>query len=112
MEFIMSDEKYSENERPFRQDRGMDVQMDGRDGEDKAGRGGKGKIYFKKKVCKFCTQKLKIDYKDADVLRRFITERGKILPRRITGTCAKHQRVLALAIKRARVIALLPFVAD
>jgi small subunit ribosomal protein S18 len=108
----MSDEQYIENERPPRQDRGSDTQMDGRDGEERIGRGGKGKVFFKKKVCKFCTQKLKIDYKDADVLRRFITERGKILPRRITGTCAKHQRALALAIKRARIIALLPFVAD
>ncbi|GHT92437.1 hypothetical protein FACS1894140_4470 [Spirochaetia bacterium] len=109
----MSDEKYIDNERerPPRQDRGMDVQMDGRDGDDR-GRGGKGKVYFKKKVCKFCVQKLKIDYKEADVLRRFITERGKILPRRITGTCAKHQRALALNIKRARSVALLPFVAD
>jgi small subunit ribosomal protein S18 len=109
----MSDEKYVENERPRqsdRGDRGMDVQMDGRDGEDR-GRG-KGKVYFKKKVCKFCVQKLKIDYKDADTLRRFVTERGKILPRRITGTCAKHQRALSLAIKRARIIALLPFVAE
>ena len=109
----MSDEKYMDNsERSFRseQDRGMDLQMDGRDGEDR--RGGKGKVFFKKKVCKFCMQKLKIDYKDADTLRRFITERGKILPRRITGTCAKHQRALALAIKRARIIALVPFVAD
>jgi small subunit ribosomal protein S18 len=109
----MSDEQYIENERPPRQDRGMDSQMDGRDGEERMGRGGgKGKVFFKKKVCKFCTQKLKIDYKDADVLRRFITERGKILPRRITGTCAKHQRSLAVSIKRARIIALLPFVAD
>jgi small subunit ribosomal protein S18 len=108
----MSDEKYIENEHP-RQDRGTESQMDGRDGEDRGGRNIKGKGFFnKKKVCKFCTQKLKIDYKDADVLRRFITERGKILPRRITGTCAKHQRALALAIKRARIIALLPFVAD
>ena len=122
----MSDEKYTENgERPPRMerdrfdrdrydrdrpDRGADGQMDGRDGDDR--RGGKGKVFFKKKVCKFCLQKLKIDYKDADTLRRFITERGKILPRRITGTCAKHQRALALAIKRARIIALLPFVAD
>jgi small subunit ribosomal protein S18 len=105
----MSDEKYMDD-RPPRQERGMDNQMDGRDGEDR-GRG-KGKVYFKKKVCKFCVQKLKIDYKDADVLRRFITERGKILPRRITGTCAKHQRALALAIKQARSIALLPFVAE
>lgn len=108
----MSDEKYMENERPSRQDRGTDAGMDGRDGEDRIGRGGKGKVFFKKKVCKFCVQKLKIDYKDADILRRFITERGKILPRRITGTCAKHQRALALAIKQARSIALLPFVAE
>lgn len=108
----MSDEKYMENERSSPQERGMDVQMDGREGEDRIGRGGKGKVYFKKKVCRFCTQKLKIDYKDADTLRRFITERGKILPRRITGTCAKHQRALALAIKRARIIAMLPFVAE
>jgi small subunit ribosomal protein S18 len=105
----MSDEKYIDGgERPSRQDR--DTGIDGRDGD--GGRGGKGKVYFKKKVCKFCIQKLKIDYKDPDTLRRFITERGKILPRRITGTCAKHQRALALAIKRARSIALLPFVAE
>ncbi|MDR1971485.1 MAG: 30S ribosomal protein S18 [Treponema sp.] len=105
----MSDERYME-ERPARQERGSDGQMDGRDGEDR-GRG-KGKVYFKKKVCKFCVQKLKINYKESDILRRFITERGKILPRRITGTCAKHQRALALAIKQARSIALLPFVAE
>jgi small subunit ribosomal protein S18 len=109
----MSDEKYMEGERSFRRDRGMDGQMDGRDGDDRMGRGKGGKSFFtKKKVCKFCIQKLKIDYKDADSLRRFITERGKILPRRITGTCAKHQRALAEAIKRARIIALLPFVAE
>jgi small subunit ribosomal protein S18 len=100
----MDGEKFS------RQDRGMDGQMDGRDGDDR--RGGKGKVFFKKKVCRFCMQKLKLDYKDADALRRFITERGKILPRRITGTCAKHQRALALSIKQARSIALLPYVAD
>ena len=109
----MSDEKYMEGERSFRRDRGMDSQMDGRDGDDRMSRGKGGKTFFtKKKVCKFCIQKLKIDYKDADSLRRFITERGKILPRRITGTCAKHQRALAEAIKRARIIALLPFVAE
>ena len=107
----MSDEKYMDGERSFRRDRGMD--MEGRDGDDRSGRGGKGsKAFFKKKVCRFCVQKLKIDYKDADTLRRFITERGKILPRRITGTCAKHQRGLAAAIKQARIIALLPFVTD
>ena len=72
----------------------------------------KGKTYFRKKVCRFCANKTKIDYKDADALRRYMTERGKILPRRITGTCAKHQREVAKAIKRARSIGLLPFVAD
>ena len=83
-----------------------------RDGED-GGRGGpRGgrKGFFRKKVCKFCTNKLRIDYKDPDTLRRFVTERGKILPRRITGSCAKHQRALAVAIKRARALAFLPFV--
>jgi small subunit ribosomal protein S18 len=116
----MSDEKYTEANVASQEVQmdaiAMDSGMIGRDGEERSGRGrgdGKGgKVFFKKKVCRFCTQKMKIDYKDGDALRRFITERGKILPRRITGTCAKHQRALALAIKRARVIALLPFVAD
>jgi small subunit ribosomal protein S18 len=109
----MSDERYLENEHVSRQERGVDSQMDGRDGDDRSGRGGKGsKVFFKKKVCKFCAQKMKIDYKEAETLRRFITERGKMLPRRITGTCAKHQRALALAIKRARSVALLPYVAE
>jgi small subunit ribosomal protein S18 len=72
-------------------------------------RGGR-KSYFRKKVCRFCTQKVVANYKDADTLRRFITERGKILPRRITGTCAKHQRSLSTEIKRARVLAYLPYV--
>jgi small subunit ribosomal protein S18 len=110
----MSDDKYFENEHHSRHDRDRDrgMDMDDRDGDDR-GRGGKGgKVFFKKKVCKFCAQKLKIDYKDSDTLRRFITERGKILPRRITGTCAKHQRALALAIKQGRSIALLPYVAE
>ena len=106
----MNDDRYDRDERRGGRDRG-DMGMDGRDGDDKSGRG-KGKVFFKKKVCKFCTQKLKLDYKESDVLRRFITERGKILPRRITGTCAKHQRALAREIKRARILALLPFVAD
>ena len=79
--------------------------------EDRDGRS-KGKTYCRKKVCRFCANKAKIDYKDADALRRYMTERGKILPRRITGTCAKHQREVAKAIKRARTISLLPFVAD
>jgi len=104
----MSDEKYIEDGERNNRERNMDPQMEGRDVDGSR----KGKVFFKKKICKFCIQKLKIDYKDADTLRRFITERGKILPRRITGTCAKHQRSLAVAIKRARIIALLPFVAD
>ena len=67
----------------------------------------------RKKVCIFCEDKIAyIDYKDAGKLRKFISERGKILPRRISGTCAKHQRQLTTAIKRARQIALLPFVAE
>ena len=107
----MSDEKYMDGERPPRQDRGMDAQMDGRDGEERTGRSGKGgKVFFKKKVCKFCAQKLKADYKVPEALRRFTTDRGKILPRRITGTCAKHQRALTVEIKKARCLALLPFV--
>ena len=66
--------------------------------------------FYKKKVCKFCEDKnLKIDYKDSNTLRGFITDRGKILPRRITGTCSRHQRALTTAIKRARIMALLPF---
>lgn len=67
------------------------------------------KRFQKKKVCRFCADKIDIDYKDAKLLRQFITERGKIMPRRMTGTCAKHQRHLATAVKSARVIALLPF---
>lgn len=84
----------------------------GREGEGRGRGGAKGKFAFHKKVCRFCSNKSKIDYKDSDALRHYTTERGKILPRRITGTCAKHQRELARAIKRARNICLLPFVAD
>ena len=72
----------------------------------------KAKTFYRKKVCRFCANKSKIDYKEADNLRRYMTERGKILPRRITGTCSKHQRELAKAIKCACSICLLPFVAD
>ena len=67
----------------------------------------------KKKVCAFCAEKIEvIDYKDAGRLRKFISERAKILPRRVTGTCAKHQRELTTAIKRARQIAILPYISD
>lgn len=68
---------------------------------------------MKKKVCAFCLEKSEsIDYKDINKLRKYITERGKILPRRISGNCAKHQRELTVAIKRARNIALLPFTTE
>ncbi len=68
------------------------------------------RIYVRRKVCRFCADKdLKIDYKDDILLKQFITERGKILPRRVTGTCARHQRRLTVAIKQARIMALLPF---
>ena len=67
----------------------------------------------RKKVCSFCVDKVEqIDYKDVAKLRRYITERGKILPRRISGNCAKHQRQVTVAIKRARNIALLPITAE
>ncbi len=67
----------------------------------------------RKKVCAFCADKIEhIDYKDVPRLRKFVSERSKILPRRITGTCAKHQRQLTVAVKRARHIALLPYISD
>lgn len=73
--------------------------------------GGRGRK--RKKVCSFCVDKVEaIDYKDTAKLRRYLSERAKILPRRTTGTCAKHQRQLTLAIKRARHIALLPYITD
>ena len=67
----------------------------------------------KKRVCAYCAEKINsIDYKEAAKLRKYISERGKILPRRITGNCAKHQRALTIAIKRARHIALMPYTQD
>jgi len=67
----------------------------------------------KRKVCSFCAEKATfIDYKDVNRMRRFVTERGKILPRRVSGNCAKHQRALAVAIKRARELALLPYTGE
>lgn len=68
------------------------------------------RFVFKKKRCKLCKANLKdLDYKDVDMISRFITERGKILPRRVTGCCAKHQRRVKVAVKRARYMALVPF---
>lgn len=67
----------------------------------------------RRKVCAFCADRIdNIDYKDVPRLRRYLSERGKIVPRRVTGTCARHQRQLTVAIKRARILALLPYVTD
>ena len=77
------------------------------------GRGGKRYFFRRRKVCKFCADKIDhIDYKDIKLLSQFVPERGKLLPRRMFGTCAEHQRKLTVAIKRARHIALLPFMGD
>ena len=72
----------------------------------------RGGIRRRKKVCVFCGKEKTIDYKDAATLKKYVSERGKILPRRITGTCAKHQRALTAAIKRARHVAIMPYVQD
>jgi len=93
----------------------MDERVQRRDRRDqgaKSGFGGPSSVrrFAKRKVCAFCVERMDIiDYKDTKRLRRFITEQGKLLPRRITGTCAHHQRLLTRAIKRARIIALIPF---
>jgi small subunit ribosomal protein S18 len=77
-----------------------------------SGPGGRKQYFRRRKVCKFCEEKIDfIDYKEVRLISQFVSERGKILPRRLTGTCSPHQRTLALAIKRARNIALLPFAA-
>lgn len=79
--------------------------------DDKAGR--RGGFFRRRRVCKFCVEKIDyVSYKDVKVLSPFIPERGKIQPRRISGTCAKHQRALQTAIKRARTLALIPYVTD
>ena len=83
-------------------------------GGDRAGAGGQRRSLFRRrKVCKFCADKIDdINYKDVKLLSGFVPERAKVLPRRISGTCAKHQRKLRVAIMRARVLALLPYSAD
>ena len=83
-------------------------------GQSGGQQGGKKKFFYRRKrVCKFCVEKIEyIDFKDVKTLQQFIPERGKILPRRISGTCALHQRKLQSAIKRARIAALLPFATD
>jgi small subunit ribosomal protein S18 len=82
----------------------------GRPGGRPGGPGGRGKFFRRKKVCKFCTEKIDaIPYRDVRLLQGFVAERGKIVPRRLTGVCTTHQRRLTRAIKQARNIALLPF---
>lgn len=81
----------------------------GRPGMGGPRRFGKRGAPMPKKVCRFCADKIEIDYKNINLLRTFITDRGKVLSGRVTGTCSKHQRTLTTAIKRARMIALLPF---
>ncbi|HXE05544.1 MAG: 30S ribosomal protein S18 [Terracidiphilus sp.] len=81
-----------------------------RGGGRPGGAGGRGKFFRRKKVCKFCTEKIDaIPYRDVRLLQGFVAERGKIVPRRLTGVCTTHQRRLTRAIKQARNIALLPF---
>lgn len=92
-----------------------DMEMDDLDERGRGrGRGGAGRMGTRRsKFCSFCVDKVKsVPYTDGDLLRRYLTDRGKIRPRRQTGTCAKHQRSLALAVKRARHLALLPFTAE
>jgi len=88
----------------------------GRSGDKKAGDKEKGQrrpMFRRRKVCKFCADKIDyVDFKDVKLLQQFIPERSKILPRRISGTCARHQRLLQGAIKRARHLALIPFTTD
>jgi small subunit ribosomal protein S18 len=97
--------KYMAEDRSSRGDKGD---------RDYGGRGGASRNRrSRRKVCSFCVDKVtEIDYKDTAKLRKYITERGKILPRRISGNCAKHQRSLTEAIKRARIIALLPYTTE
>jgi small subunit ribosomal protein S18 len=91
--------------------RGGDRDERGGRGDDRGGDEGGGRRGFgRRKVCRFCADKaLKVDYKDQGQLKYFLTERGKIIPRRISGNCAKHQREVATAVKRARMLAILPY---
>ena len=94
-------------------DRDDDGDGGGRGGRGGAGGRGGGRRMHRRKICRFCIEKVDlIDFKDVKLLQGYIPERGKILPRRISGSCATHQRMLAEAIKRARNIALLPYATD
>ena len=97
----MSMEAYAPRERGKKADKDKD--------KDKAKQARK-RGFARRKVCRFCADKnVAIDYKDPQTLKHFITDRGKIIPRRISGNCAKHQREIAVAVRRARMIALMPF---
>jgi small subunit ribosomal protein S18 len=86
------------------EDKGERGERGGRGGDDKK------RPVGRRKQCKFCADEaIKIDYKDASLLKYFITDRGKLVPRRLTGNCAKHQRAIAVSVNRARMIALMPF---
>ncbi|MBI3181584.1 MAG: 30S ribosomal protein S18 [Myxococcales bacterium] len=90
---------------------GKEGPMGGRGGGEEEHRGGRGGGFGRRRVCRFCAEKnLAVDYKDQAMLKYFVTERGKIIPRRISGNCAKHQRQVAVAIKRARGLALIPYI--
>ena len=91
-------------------DMDLDGERGGREERRGGGGGGGGGGGSRRKVCRFCADKnVGIDYKDPQTLKHFITDRGKVIPRRISGNCAKHQRKISVAVKRARMIALMPF---
>ena len=102
---------YEERQRGGGGGGGYDSDDDG-DRRPMGGRGG-GRRMHRRRVCRFCIDKVDlIDFKDVRLLQNYLPERGKILPRRISGTCARHQKQITLAVKRARILALLPFTSD
>lgn len=108
----MSEEMYEKDEVEMSaKDRYDRDERDNADANKDGSRAG-ARTFYRKKVCRFCTGKKKVDYKDVEMLKRLTTEKGKILPRHVTGNCAKDQRNIAKAIKRARAAGLMPFVID
>lgn len=106
----MAEEMYERSERSGRGRSRRDTDDDFGDDDDRGKIVGRSSSRRRRKMCRFCADTdIAIDYKHPQVLKHFITDRGKMLPRRITGTCAKHQRKLAAAIKMSRMIALMPF---
>ena len=109
----MDPKEKKEIETPLEKEKPREYKRDYQSRQSQMDQQRRSKRFPRKKVCIFCVEKKDlVDYKDVDKLRRFVSERGKILPKRITGTCSYHQRKLTDAIKRARNIALLPFKAD